>query len=144
MRDVFATVLEPVSGAVASMGVSRGTAEKGDAALHTLSHIAKTIIHNIADLVGNLAAVTKGLVLSARAMGVDSAKAATMAALSDREQEGYSWIGKGLAATEISRKLGINVKTIETSQARIKEKLGLKDSTQLFQKADRRVQLKNL
>jgi len=64
--------------------------------------------------------------------------------LSDREQEVYSLIGKGLGATEISKKLGINVKTIETYQARIKEKLGLKDSTQLFQQANRWVQSNNL
>jgi len=36
------------------------------------------------------------------------------------------------------------VKTIETYQARIKEKLGLKDSTQLFQQANRWVQSNNL
>jgi len=60
--------------------------------------------------------------------------------LSDREREVFKWIGKDLGATEIARKLGINVKTIETYQARMKEKLGLKDSTQLYQTAHRWVQ----
>ena len=60
--------------------------------------------------------------------------------LSDREREVFNCIGKGLGATEIARKLGLNVKTVETYQARMKEKLGLKDSTQLQQQAQRWVQ----
>lgn len=57
--------------------------------------------------------------------------------LSDRELEVFRFVGQGLGATEISRKLGINVKTVETYQARIREKLGLKDSAQVFQRASR-------
>lgn len=64
--------------------------------------------------------------------------------LSDREREVYRWIGKGLGATEIARKLGINVKTIETYQFRIKEKLGLKDSAQLSHHAAQWVQQNEL
>ena len=126
IRDVFATVLETVTGSIAGavkesgaagavllnaitevvkssarggvgmgsdlvagtkaivLGVVRGTGEKGDAALHIVSHTAKTVIHHTAEMGGDLAAATKGLVLgaiaSAKQMGVDSAKAASMAA----------------------------------------------------------------
>jgi DNA-binding NarL/FixJ family response regulator len=59
------------------------------------------------------------------------------AALSDREREVFRHVGKGLGASEIARTLGINVKTVETYQARIREKLGLKDSAQVFQRASR-------
>jgi DNA-binding NarL/FixJ family response regulator len=57
--------------------------------------------------------------------------------LSDREKEVFRHVGKGLGATEIARILGINVKTVETYQARIREKLSLKDSAQVFQRASR-------
>jgi len=55
--------------------------------------------------------------------------------LSDRELEVYEWIGRGLGASDIARKLGLSVKTIESYRARLKEKLHLKDSTELFQHA---------
>ena len=60
--------------------------------------------------------------------------------LSDRELEVFRMIGKGLGATEIARKLRLNVKTIETYQARMKEKLGARDSAQLYQQAVRWLQ----
>lgn len=55
--------------------------------------------------------------------------------LSDRELEVFECIGRGLGATEIARKLHLSVKTIESYQAKLKEKLHLKDSAQLFQTA---------
>ena len=60
--------------------------------------------------------------------------------LSDRELEVFRMIGKGLGATEIARKLRLNVKTVETYQARMKEKLGARDSAQLYQQAVRWLQ----
>jgi DNA-binding NarL/FixJ family response regulator len=55
--------------------------------------------------------------------------------LSDREEEVFRLIGKGHGATEIARLLGLNVKTIETYQARMKEKLKARDSAHLYQLA---------
>lgn len=55
--------------------------------------------------------------------------------LSDRELEVFECIGRGLGASEIARKLHLSVKTIESYQAKLKEKLHLKDSAQLFQTA---------
>ena len=45
--------------------------------------------------------------------------------LTDREREVFALIGRGLATRDIARQLDLSVKTIETHQARIKEKLGL-------------------
>ena len=55
--------------------------------------------------------------------------------LSDRELEVFECIGQGLGASEIARKLRLSVKTIESYQAKLKEKLNLKDSSALFQYA---------
>jgi DNA-binding NarL/FixJ family response regulator len=45
--------------------------------------------------------------------------------LTDREQEVFALIGQWLGARDIASQLDLSVKTIETHQARIKEKLGL-------------------
>ncbi len=55
--------------------------------------------------------------------------------LSDRELQVFECIGRGLGATEIARKLHLSVKTIATYQAKLKEKLNLKHSSELFQHA---------
>jgi len=55
--------------------------------------------------------------------------------LTDRELEVFECIGQGLGASEIAKKLKLSVKTIESYQAKLKEKLHLKDSSQLFQHA---------
>jgi len=55
--------------------------------------------------------------------------------LSDRELEVFECIGRGLGPSEVARKLHLSVKTIESYQAKLKEKLHLKDSSQLFQHA---------
>jgi DNA-binding NarL/FixJ family response regulator len=47
----------------------------------------------------------------------------------------FECIGRGLGASEIARKLHLSVKTIESYQAKLKEKLNLKDSSALFQYA---------
>jgi DNA-binding NarL/FixJ family response regulator len=55
--------------------------------------------------------------------------------LSDREFEVLEMIGLGLGTSEIARKLRLSVKTIETYQAKLKEKLDLPDAAKLFQYA---------
>lgn len=126
IRDVFATVLETVTGGMAAavkstgtsgaplleavtevvknavrgaigigsdlipaskaivMGVVRGRGPKDEPALKILLHTAKTIVQHTADRGGDLAAATKGIVLgaiaSAKSMGVDPARAASIAA----------------------------------------------------------------
>jgi DNA-binding NarL/FixJ family response regulator len=53
--------------------------------------------------------------------------------LSNREVQVLGLIGEGLSTQEIADHLGLSVKTIETYQAHIKDKLGLADSRKLIQ-----------
>jgi len=55
--------------------------------------------------------------------------------LTDRELEVFRLIGQWKGATEIAQRLKLSIKTVETYQAKLKEKLGLKDSTQLLYQA---------
>jgi DNA-binding NarL/FixJ family response regulator len=71
----------------------------------------------------NFAAVTK----SSRNSNINS--------LSDRELEIFSFIGRGLSVSELASELNVSVKTIETHQMRMKEKLALHSAAELRQKA---------
>lgn len=51
--------------------------------------------------------------------------------LSDRELEVLRLIGQGTSTRDIAGSLHLSIKTIETHRAHIKEKLGLKDSTEM-------------
>lgn len=60
--------------------------------------------------------------------------------LSDRELEVFRFLGEGLGTREIAGKLGISVRTIDAHRAHIKEKLDLKDATELVHQAIRWVE----
>jgi DNA-binding CsgD family transcriptional regulator len=53
------------------------------------------------------------------------AKPAPCERLTDREREVFALIGRGVTSRDIARQLALSVKTVETYQARIKEKHGL-------------------
>lgn len=55
--------------------------------------------------------------------------------LSDRELETFRLIGEGLETDAIAERMHVSPKTVDTFRARIKEKLGLKNITQLIQRA---------
>jgi DNA-binding NarL/FixJ family response regulator len=55
--------------------------------------------------------------------------------LSDRELEAFDMIGLGLTTEAIAAKMHVSPKTVETYRARIKEKLGLNNVTELVQRA---------
>jgi DNA-binding NarL/FixJ family response regulator len=55
--------------------------------------------------------------------------------LSDRELEVFCRIGEGHATREIAEELHLSVKTVETYQAHIKEKLALRSGRELIQHA---------
>jgi DNA-binding NarL/FixJ family response regulator len=44
-------------------------------------------------------------------------------------------MGRGLSASELANELNVSVKTIETHQMRMKEKLGVRSAAELRQKA---------
>ena len=55
--------------------------------------------------------------------------------LSDRELEVFRMIGRGYGTREIADLLHLSVKTVESYQAHIKEKLSLKNSREMVQRA---------
>jgi DNA-binding NarL/FixJ family response regulator len=55
--------------------------------------------------------------------------------LSDRELEVFTLIGQGCTTRQIADRLHLSIKTVETHRAHIKEKLNLKNSTELVQHA---------
>ena len=57
--------------------------------------------------------------------------------LADREMQVFELTGRGLSTREIGGQLHIDVKTVDTYRARIKEKLNLKSSSELLQLAIR-------
>jgi DNA-binding NarL/FixJ family response regulator len=57
--------------------------------------------------------------------------------LSDRELEVFSLLGRGFGASQLARELHVSVKTIETHERRMKEKLALHTTAELRQKAAR-------
>jgi len=53
--------------------------------------------------------------------------------LADRELQVFEMIGQGLSTNVIAHRLRIGVKTVETYRARIKDKLSLKNASELLQ-----------
>ncbi len=67
--------------------------------------------------------------------GAPSTIQSQIASLSDRELEVFRLIGEGRATREIAKELHLSVKTVETYQAHIKEKLALRSGRELIQHA---------
>src|SRR5215467_13586920 len=57
--------------------------------------------------------------------------------LADREMQVFELTGRGLSTREIGGQLHIDIKTVDTYRARIREKLNLKSSSELLQLAIR-------
>jgi DNA-binding NarL/FixJ family response regulator len=57
--------------------------------------------------------------------------------LTDREFEIFQLIGQGRSTREIAQKLGLSTKTVDVHRSHLKEKLELKDTTQLVRHAVR-------
>jgi DNA-binding NarL/FixJ family response regulator len=67
--------------------------------------------------------------------GAPSLFQSRIAALSDRELEVFRRIGEGRATREIAEELHLSIKTVETYQAHIKDKLSLRSGRELIQHA---------
>lgn len=80
------------------------------------------------------ARVTRRLLKSLATNEIEPARS-EVKALSDRELQVFSLIGRGFGASRLAAELHLSVKTIETYQAHIKQKLGLHSATELSQKA---------
>jgi DNA-binding NarL/FixJ family response regulator len=55
--------------------------------------------------------------------------------LADRELEAFELIGQGWTTLEIAKRMHVSPKTVDTYRARIKEKLGLRNGTELIHNA---------
>jgi DNA-binding NarL/FixJ family response regulator len=75
------------------------------------------------------------LILSDFAAGPRNSRSPEINSLSDRELEIFSFIGRGFSVSELAIELNVSVKTIETHQMRMKEKLALHSAAELRQKA---------
>jgi DNA-binding NarL/FixJ family response regulator len=75
------------------------------------------------------------LILSSFAGGPKNSRSSDINSLSDRELEIFSFIGRGVSVSELATELHVSVKTIETHQMRMKEKLALHTAAELRQKA---------
>jgi DNA-binding NarL/FixJ family response regulator len=67
--------------------------------------------------------------------GTPTAIQSRISALSDRELEVFCLIGEGRGTREIAEELHLSIKTVETYQAHIKEKLALHSGRELIQHA---------
>jgi DNA-binding NarL/FixJ family response regulator len=70
-----------------------------------------------------------------RAVAGDDGPRSPIDRLSDREMEVFELIGQGLTVRQIAAKLQLSPKTVETHREHIKEKLGLKNATELTKHA---------
>ncbi len=67
--------------------------------------------------------------------GAPAALQSRLSALSDRELEVFRLIGEGRSTRQIAEKLHLSIKTVETYQAHIKDKLSLRSGRELIQHA---------
>jgi DNA-binding NarL/FixJ family response regulator len=65
--------------------------------------------------------------------GADEKDRSPLDGLSDRELEVFRRMGEGQSTRQIAEELHLSVKTVETHQARLKEKLSLRSSRELVQ-----------
>ena len=65
------------------------------------------------------------------ARGLTAGQPTPLASLSDRELEVFRLIGEGGSTREIAAALNLSVKTVESYQAHIKDKLGLRNAREL-------------
>ena len=80
------------------------------------------------------ASVSRRLLEGLASNEIESARS-EVKTLSDRELQVFSLIGRGFGASRLATELHLSVKTIETHQAHIKEKLGLHSAAELSEKA---------
>lgn len=73
--------------------------------------------------------------LLTRVVGGGTVERSLIDLLSNRELEAFELIGQGQTTEKIAALMNVSPKTVETYRARIKEKLGLKNVTELVQRA---------
>lgn len=79
--------------------------------------------------------MSERIVASVRRPARAGAHSGSAERLTDRERDVFALVGRGLTTRAIAEHLDLSVKTIETYHARIKVKLGLKNSHELIRAA---------
>jgi len=69
--------------------------------------------------------------------GGKSGTSTSVSTLTDREFEVYRLLGQGKEPHEIARTLHLSIKTVDTHRAHIRQKLGLRNATELIHHATR-------
>jgi DNA-binding NarL/FixJ family response regulator len=110
---------------------ARGYITKQEASRHVMQAIRRVLAGEI-----YLSPTVSNQVLS-RSLGhpSDAGESSAISLLTDRELQVFELTGKGHSTRQIADYLQLEIKTIETYRARIKEKLVLKDGTELLQHA---------
>jgi DNA-binding NarL/FixJ family response regulator len=101
--------------------------EAGDTIVKAVRHVLRGGIYLSEDL--------KDRMLFGAAVGRKAPAQSPVEVLSDRELEVFELTGRGLPTREISERLHLSVKTVESYRARIKTKLNLGSGTELLQHA---------
>jgi DNA-binding NarL/FixJ family response regulator len=108
---------------------AQGYLNKGEATHHVLDAI-RAILQDRVYVSGLLTDQ-----LLKRVLGRKPEEASAIDRLSTRELEAFQLIGEGLTTESIAVKMHVSPKTVETFRARIKEKLGITNLTELIQQA---------
>jgi DNA-binding NarL/FixJ family response regulator len=108
---------------------AQGYLNKGQATHHVLEAI-RAILQDKVYVSGELADK-----LLHRALGKKLGDRSPIDSLSDRELEAFKLIGEAMNTEAIAETMHVSPKTVETFRARIKEKLGLTNMTELIQRA---------
>jgi DNA-binding NarL/FixJ family response regulator len=108
---------------------AQGYLNKGKATRHVLEAL-RAILDGRVYVSGALAEQ-----LLQRVVGRKAEVRSAIDSLSDRELEAFQLIGEGMTTEAIAEKMHVSPKTVETFRARIKEKLGIGNLTELVQRA---------
>lgn len=108
---------------------AQGYLNKGQATHHVLDAI-RALLQGKVYVSGELADQ-----LLNRAVGRTTEERSPIERLSDRELETFQLMGNGLTTESIAERMHVSPKTVDTYRARIKEKLGLSNMTEMIQRA---------
>jgi DNA-binding NarL/FixJ family response regulator len=108
---------------------AQGYLHKGQAT-HNVLNAVRDIIQGKMYVSGTLAEL-----LLRRVVGRNPEERSPIDTLSDREFEAFRLIGEGMTTHSIAERMHVSPKTVETYRARIREKLGINNTTELIQRA---------
>jgi DNA-binding NarL/FixJ family response regulator len=108
---------------------AQGYLNKGQATHHVLDAV-RSVLRGRVYVSG---VITEQLLK--RVVGRKPEARSAIESLSDRELEAFHLIGEGMTTEAIAEKMHVSPKTVETFRARIKEKLGINNLTELIQRA---------